>query len=165
MSEPGPYGGVLPAVPVDWRGLSGDEAWRTWHDLAEWTSWLVVRFNIAATTIPPCWPRHTRLVEELTALWSAHQLWYDDASPATGPLTWLRELEWAQTRLRAAVSDAGCTAREHLAPRTEPWPADAAAADVLAEVAGADARAREQAQITAALTTAPPPAGDESPPA
>jgi len=52
--------------------LHPDELRRHWADLGEWVSWFVGRYQLA-DEVPPCWPRHPALVDELIALWYYHQ--------------------------------------------------------------------------------------------
>ena len=52
--------------------LAADELRRHWADLGDWVSWFVDRYHLA-DDVPPCWPRHPALVDELIALWYYHQ--------------------------------------------------------------------------------------------
>jgi hypothetical protein len=63
--EPGP-------AEVDLDQLAADELRRHWADLGNWVSWFVDRYHLA-DVVPPCWPRHPALVDELIALWYYHQ--------------------------------------------------------------------------------------------
>ena len=49
-----------------------EELRRCWADLHVWVSWFVDRYHLA-DDVPPCWPRHPALVDELIALWYYHQ--------------------------------------------------------------------------------------------
>lgn len=71
-----------------WRtvGPAAEEA--LWSELKEWVGWLRSRYPLAKK-IPPCWPRHPEIVEELTALWLAWEHAYTDATaPLTAPAEW-----------------------------------------------------------------------------
>ena len=46
--------------------LAADELRRHWADLGDWVSWFVDRYHLA-DDVPPCWPRHPALVDELIA--------------------------------------------------------------------------------------------------
>ena len=63
--ERGPAGAELDQLPAD-------ELRRHWADLGDWVSWFVDRYHLA-DDVPPCWPRHPALVDELIALWYYHQ--------------------------------------------------------------------------------------------
>jgi len=63
--EPGP-------AEVDLDQLPSGELRRHWADLGNWVSWFVDRYHLA-DVVPPCWPRHPALVDELIALWYYHQ--------------------------------------------------------------------------------------------
>ena len=53
-------------------GLAPEELRRCWAELQVWVSWFVDRYHLA-DEVPPCWPRHPALVDELNALWHYHQ--------------------------------------------------------------------------------------------
>jgi len=57
---------------VDLDQLPSGELRRHWADLGNWVSWFVDRYHLA-DVVPPCWPRHPALVDELIALWYYHQ--------------------------------------------------------------------------------------------
>jgi hypothetical protein len=52
--------------------LPSEELRRRWDDLHVWVSWFVDHYHLA-DELPPCWPRHPALVDELNALWHYHQ--------------------------------------------------------------------------------------------
>ena len=52
--------------------LRPEELRRCWAELHVWVSWFVDRYHLA-DEVPPCWPRHPALVDELSALWHYHQ--------------------------------------------------------------------------------------------
>jgi len=136
----------LPAIPIKWRGLPADEAASIWEDLEPWVRWLVVRFTISDSVIPSCWHKHTRVVEELSALWTAYELWYDPASAASSPISWLRELDWALGRIREVISAAGCRPREHRDDRVSTWVSSETYFSEFAESKRADLHQREEEQ-------------------
>jgi hypothetical protein len=87
--------------------------------LGRWVGWLVDRYDLSQV-IPPCWPNHGAMVEELSALRLAWQAAYESAGADPGqPLQWhvgldllLRRFErrWATERCRPDH----CIAEEHL---------------------------------------------------
>ena len=62
------------------------------NELAAWVPWLVTVYRLE-DLIPPCWPRHDALAEELAGLYlSWIGAWSTDADPA-GPLVWHERLD------------------------------------------------------------------------
>lgn len=59
-----------------WRYLNQDAAAALWAELIDWVGWLRGVYGSLNHDIPPCWFRHPELVEELTALMSAHKAAY-----------------------------------------------------------------------------------------
>lgn len=100
-------------VPVVWKDLSAGDAFDTWADLGRWVTWLVRRFRLRPKEIPPCWYRHSAAVEELTALWGAHQLAYGPDQAASAAAEWLRILADTRAHLAEWMARCGCTATEH----------------------------------------------------
>lgn len=144
--------GLKITPPVRWYGLGPDDAVHVWGEVVPWVHWMVNRFAIPATAIPPCWHAHPRLVEELTALWTAYEVMYDETSPGSSPVSWLRELEWTIGRIRAAVKDSGCTPREHREDRIEYWMVEADYEQSLRESKKADFARRERELAMRAAT-------------
>lgn len=72
-----------------WRELDQDQAAKLWAELADWVTWFRKRYELAAL-IPPCWFRHTPMVEELTAAMAAHRVAYEyvDVAYSFSPATW-----------------------------------------------------------------------------
>jgi hypothetical protein len=66
-----------------WRDLGPHAQTTLMTQLESWTAWLRHRYPLARR-IPDCWAQHPELVEELTALWLAWQLAYQQPDP---PLT------------------------------------------------------------------------------
>jgi hypothetical protein len=56
----------------DMARLAPEELRRCWAELQVWVSWFVDRYHLA-DEVPPCWPQHPALVDELSALWHYHQ--------------------------------------------------------------------------------------------
>ncbi|MFD4406649.1 hypothetical protein ACFWPH_28200 [Nocardia sp. NPDC058499] len=66
--------GLVPG-PLCWEHLTKDEARALWKELHEWVTWLRDAYQLG-TKIKPCWPRHSPVVRELTALMAAHKAVY-----------------------------------------------------------------------------------------
>ncbi|GAA4685429.1 hypothetical protein [Gordonia humi] len=94
-----------------WDSLDRVAAARLWDELVRWVDWLRYRYEIIEK-IPPCWYRHPRLVEELTALMTAHRAAYTQihAEGKTGRPYWPDMASWHTQYLRpflAIVRDFG----------------------------------------------------------
>lgn len=71
-----------------WRDLGPKAAEELWAQLTEWIDWLRSRYPLAKK-IPPCWPEHPEVIEELTALWLAWEHAYVDPNASlTAPAEW-----------------------------------------------------------------------------
>ena len=70
--------------PVNWSRLSPDQAAARWAALDEWVRWLARRYSLDHRDLPPCWYAHGDLVEELSALHTAHQAAFDPGGPGDG---------------------------------------------------------------------------------
>ena len=57
---------------VNWRELPAPNTPGAWMRLRSWVEWFTVRYRISESTVPACWFKHGELVEELTALYTAH---------------------------------------------------------------------------------------------
>jgi hypothetical protein len=75
-----------------------DRIQRTWYDLADWVTWLVATYRLTSA-VPPCWPLHATVAEELVGLHVAWlSAWTDDAA-AEAVLSWHERLARARERL------------------------------------------------------------------
>ncbi|WP_315093233.1 hypothetical protein [uncultured Cellulomonas sp.] len=107
--------------PVDWSRLDGDEA-RAAHDALQlWVHWLVRRYAFDHRDVPPCWAEHDALVEELSALHTAHRACFDHAGSPMGPAEWHQILGSTRARLQVWASRTGCRTGEHRADPVPPW--------------------------------------------
>lgn len=69
-----------------------------WHDLADWVTWLVATYRLTSA-VPPCWPLHATVTEELVGLRVAWLgAWTDDAA-AEAVLSWHERLARTRERL------------------------------------------------------------------
>jgi hypothetical protein len=54
---------------AEWHAMTEPEYVLAWEQLREWTTWLISRYRLTLEDrIPPCWPEHPELIEELWAL-------------------------------------------------------------------------------------------------
>ena len=54
---------------AEWHAMAEPEYVLAWDQLREWTTWLISRYRLVLEDrIPPCWPEHPELIEELWAL-------------------------------------------------------------------------------------------------
>ncbi|GAA2470768.1 hypothetical protein [Winogradskya humida] len=108
--------------PLRWRDLDRQAGAEVWGWLLDWTGWMVDRYQLAEE-IPACWPQHSPLIEELTALAAAWHDAYDDAAPADSPLLWHERLARARIRLRDFDDFTRCRTGVHTDRRTDlTWP-------------------------------------------
>ena len=126
--DPAVFGGRPEAPPVPvvicWEDLGPEEYGRTLGELAKWLAWLRRTYRIPATVFPPCWYAHGDLLEELSALHTAHQGAYHPDGAATGPADWHHQLAATRTRLNASVARTGCRPGEHRPAAPPAWAAD-----------------------------------------
>jgi hypothetical protein len=112
--------GPSPRV-VAWHRLSDQQAAVAWDELADWVRWLARRYHLDARELPACRPRHSDLVEELSALRTAHQGAFDPAGSPSGPSDWHQTLALTRQRLRDTTAATGCRSGEHRAPTARGW--------------------------------------------
>jgi hypothetical protein len=71
-----------------WRDLGPEASESLWHELIEWVDWIRHRYPLAKR-VPSCWPEHSEVVEELTALWLSWNAAYSERdAPLTGASDW-----------------------------------------------------------------------------
>ena len=112
--SPAPLG----ATVINWRTLSGSAAAMAWADLRDWVEWFTIRYNVPISTVPTCWWQHGALVEELTALRTAHAAAFDPTDTGNGPIGWHERLTVALPRLTRAYSGGCNTGHRPLTPRS-----------------------------------------------
>lgn len=98
----------------EWHALDAAERLETWAELVDWVVWLHDRYELSVEErLPPCWPQHPGLIEELSALkaWRQDIFAADQSSQATGQAAryWHGELRQALTAA-VTVYAAGCRA-------------------------------------------------------
>lgn len=111
-----PIGGAI----VNWRTLDDENAAFEWNRLHVWVQWFTIRYDVPLSTVPDCWHRHSALVEELSALHSAHLASFHSSDTGYGPLAWHERLSLALPRLTRAYGGGCTTGHRSLKPRT--WP-------------------------------------------
>ena len=121
--------------PVNWSRLSRDQAAARWAALDEWVRWPARRYSLDRRDIPPCWYAHGDLVEELSALHTAHQAAFDPAGPATGPADWHQHLANTRARMQTWIARTGCRRGQHRAPAQIEWAIEPAPTDYCAPLA------------------------------
>jgi len=116
--------------PIDWSRLEEPQLSEQWELLDAWVRWLVTRYCLDHREIPPCWAEHGDLIEELSALHTAHQAAFDSSGPPSGPAEWHQVLANTRARLQLWVSRTGCRVTEHRPPVPPAWASVAATCDV-----------------------------------
>lgn len=94
---------------VNWRELDDETAHDVWVDLRGWVEWFTIRYQVSATVVPDCWWMHGWLVEELSALRSAHRALFDAADTGLGPIGWHERFALARERIKMAAASLGCS--------------------------------------------------------
>jgi hypothetical protein len=112
---------AIGAHVVDWYTLSDGDAAKEWEALRRWVEWATVRYNIAQSVIPACWYQHGALVEELSALHTAHRAAFDSSDAGLGPIGWHERFAIALPRLTRAYGGGCNNGHQTTKPRT--WPA------------------------------------------
>ncbi|MGZ0712585.1 hypothetical protein ACWPKO_30030 (plasmid) [Coraliomargarita sp. W4R53] len=108
---------VIGGHTVNWSRLSNEDAQAEWTRLRLWVEWFTVRYSVPVSVVPVCWWKHSALVEELSALWTAHLASFDSSDTGLGAIGWHERLAAAQSRLQRA--GAGCaTAHNETRPRS-----------------------------------------------
>lgn len=128
--------------PIAWARLTAEQAAEVWLALDDWVRWLVARYALDHRDVPPCWYTHDDIVEELTALWTAHRAAYDPTGPPTGPADWHHTLAATRSRLQVWAGRTGCRHGEHRSATRPGWAADPAGQDAFLEFVDDDAAHR-----------------------
>lgn len=103
---------------VNWRTLSAADAPAAWRELREWVQWFTVRYRISESVVPACWYKHGQLVEELSALHTAHTAAFDPSDAGLGPIGWHERLSLTVPRLSRAYSGGCSRGHDPLKPRS-----------------------------------------------
>ena len=110
---------VLGVQVVNWRTLPDHKAPAAWQALRAWVDWFTVRYDIPVSTVPVCWFKHPALVEELSALHTAHTASFDHRDTGLGPIGFHERLSLALPRLTKAYAG-GCS-RGHSPHTPRSW--------------------------------------------
>lgn len=151
--------GHLPQ-PVDWRRVPAHAICAEWAALDTWVRWLAARYALDHRELPPCWYRHAAVVEELSALRTAHASAFHPTQPPTGPVDWHQSLGYARQRLRDWVARTGCKPgghRDDTAPAWATHPTPGGYRTQIQEFIADDEQARREREVDAALGAADPP--------
>lgn len=100
---------------ICWRDLDPTTTAEELERLADWITWAVNRYSLDHKVIPPCWPHHGAIVEELSALRTFWEACYQEDAAPSDPLAFHRDLTLATRRLRDWTSLLGCTRTTHRA--------------------------------------------------
>jgi len=78
-----PLPGMGPAPLREWHHMDPQDQRQEWAELIEWVTWLHDRYELGGRPgLPPCWPQHTGLIEELRALRAWREEIYESDSPS-----------------------------------------------------------------------------------
>lgn len=110
--------------PVAWDKLDAAGAAPAWVELDGWVRWLVSRYGLDHREVPPCWFAHGAMVEELSALHTAHRAAFDAAGAPAAPAEWHQVLGSSRVRLQLAAARTGCRPGEHRPDHQAPWVTD-----------------------------------------
>lgn len=112
-----------------WRQLDAQAAATAWVALDDWVRWFAVRYALDHRDVPPCWYAHGHLVEELSALRTAHRACFDPAASAMAPVEWHQVLAATRTRLQLWAGRTGCRPGEHRPDAPPAWAIEPPTAD------------------------------------
>lgn len=123
-SSPGELSAIVFAPgtgPVHVPSVTGPERDGLLLLLRAWVADLVTRLHIDGRVVPPCWERHTGMVEALQALRDLERDCYSDTAPPSGGVDWFRGYREIEARLVELASLTNCSTREHRDPPPG-WP-------------------------------------------
>ena len=130
--------------PTHWPSLLPDQARPAWADLRHWVERLVDRFGVETRVVPPCWYRHTTLVEALSALRDHERISFAPSASPTAAVDWFRALREIEHRLTQDCARTQCSVNEHRPDPPRSWQTDQAQWQAFVD---ADVRNREQQLI------------------
>lgn len=107
--------------PVHLPSLTSAERAELLLSLRAWVADLVTRLHVDGRVIPPCWERHTGMVEALQALRDLERDCYSNKAPPSAGVDWFRGYREMEARLIELASLTNCSTREHRDPPPG-WP-------------------------------------------
>lgn len=93
---------AIAAHIVNWRTLRGETIHLEWEALRSFVEWFTFRYEISHSVVPVCWWKHGPLVEELSALLTAHTVSFDSRDTGLGPIQFQDYVHSSFARLRRA---------------------------------------------------------------
>ena len=108
----------LGAHIINWRTLTDQDAPAAWARLRGWVEWFVIRYRVPESTVPACWWMHGQLVEELSALHTAHTAAFDSSDAGFGPIGWHERLSLAIPRLTRSYAGGCSNGHRDITPRS-----------------------------------------------
>ena len=151
--------GQLPK-PVDWRRIPAHAAAAEWAALDTWVRWRAARYALDHRELPPCWFRHAAVVEELSALRTAHASAFHPTQPAPGPLDWHQSLGYTRLRMRDWVARTGCKPGGHRGDTVAEWSTEPAAGEYGSQIQAFiadDEQARREHEVDSSFAATSPP--------
>jgi hypothetical protein len=107
--------------PTYWPIIPADDAGYVWADLRDWVDQLVDRFALDARTVPPCWFRHNRHVEALSALYDYERMSFHATEPPGGAVDFMRALRDIERLLTEWSGHTQCSINEHRPDPQRAW--------------------------------------------
>ncbi len=107
--------------PTHWPSLLPDEARQAWEVLRGWVEALVDRFGLETRVVPPCWYRHSALVEGLSALRDHERISFSPNASPTAAVDWFRALREIEHRLSEVCARTQCSVNEHRPDPLRSW--------------------------------------------
>ena len=106
---------LFPTIPVCWATMTDPETENALDELEDWVFWVVDRYALDHRTVPPCWPEHGALIEDLSALRVAWLAAFGITGRPEAPREWHAQFAAARQRMTEAASLTGCRPSEHRA--------------------------------------------------
>lgn len=103
---------------INWRTLDAAQARDAWAALREWVEWFAIRYRVPQSTLPDCWFQHGQLVEELSALHTAHTASFHASDSGYGPIGWHERLTAALPRMSRAYAGGCSNGHRDITPRS-----------------------------------------------
>lgn len=105
---------------INWQFEDADVIAAQFEPMREFVDWLITVYDLRGSVIPPCWPRHPKLILELYGLYAIFPAAFIPGDPGQGPLGWAERFAIARQRLRDMTQETGCNDRSHVSPVNPP---------------------------------------------